>query len=325
MQKLLLLLVSAPLFILSSCGGGGNDDDIFPAATDSLGTGWTRIPTTTDRPICDIHFIGNTGFFVADSAIFKSTDGGTTWQKIYQLPHHRTIQVKMGSAQNVIVIPASGLYDTAMYVSQNGGTSFTVVGLPDRDVVTEVFFVSPTLVYAAGRKFYKSTNGGLTWSTPLYSFGFTNWSSLYFLNASVGWVSTSVGVFKTVNGGANWQQIATHPTNHQLTTSLSFITTDAGYAGDETSVWKTTNNGTSWTKLFEGKYGVSHGLRFFDMNNGYMTDTHIYKTTDGGQTWVRDLRIHRDYRDQSIMKIFFTDPDHGWAGGTDGSLYKYVK
>ena len=319
MRKLLLVLLCAPLLLLGSCDGDG--DDLFPK-TDSLGTGWTKIPTATDQTIYDMHFIGNTGFFVADSFVFKSTDGGTTWQKIYQLAEDRIIGIAMGSEQNVILIPSSGLYDHAMYTSQNGGASFTRIALPDRLDVEDVVFVSPSVVYAAGEKFYKSTNGGLTWSSPLYDFDGYNQTSLHFLNASVGWVHTVSGLFKTVNGGVNWERVPTPGFDYLVSASVYFVSANEGYAGDETNVWKTINGGTSWTKVYHGDERTLHDLRFFDSNNGYITGIHLYKTNNGGQTWARDLRIRRGHE---IVKIFFTDAYHGWASGTGGNLYKYVR
>lgn len=52
-----------------------------------------------------------------------------------------------------------------------------------------------------------------------------------------------------------------------------------------------------------------------------MTTNAIYKTADGGKTLLKECTINNS----DLIEIHFTNPQHGWAVGDRGGLYRYVQ
>ncbi len=326
MKKIFFILLITPAFFACK----KNDADKMtqtpppPAApTDSLVSGWTKIPINDSNDLIDIFFINNTGFAVGNGAnIFKSGDGGSNWTPIAKPfsgnPASYYVNVGMGNESNAIFVdPLNQLIST-----HNGGNNFTYATLSD-NYISDVFFVNSATAYAAGTNIWKTVDGGDNWM-KLYTFtagGSHNFYSLYFLNEQVGWVfRAGEGLYKTTDGGVNWQLIPV-PFDVSRDSEPFFRNADTGYLGSGNNLEKTTNGGTSWSKIFEGT-NAFHSVNFVSDNVGYVTDSsRIYKTTDGGNTWTREVFIKSVY----FTEVQFTDPNHGWACGTKGTILKYSK
>lgn len=120
------------------------------------------------------------------------------------------------------------------------------------------------------------------------------------------WGGLDSGVYKTTNGGANW-----FPVNNGLTyikvQALAIGTSNANvlYAGTDqlgttnSGVYKTTDGGASWTLVNNGIVESSKGIQaivvdptnaniaYITVFDGVANSTNgLYKTTDGGTTWV---------------------------------------
>ena len=91
-----------------------------------------------------------------------------------------------------------------------------------------------------------------------------------FLNEQRGWVIKQEGLYKTSDGGLNWQQI--RPGNFYLQPRAVFLlNADTGYMSNQTSIEKTIDGGNSWTTVFTGS-NTYHDIYFFNNDVGYITD-----------------------------------------------------
>jgi photosystem II stability/assembly factor-like uncharacterized protein len=160
------------------------------------------------------------------SRVFRSIDGGITWQDIGALG-------LAADAYAILIDPLrpSTLYaatNRGIYKTTNGGAIWnaTNAGLDDPDpfvVALAIDPLTPTVLYAATRDteffdstvVYKSTNGGATWNAA--NAGLTDSSvitlaidpltptTLYAANCQVNDGScTAFRVSKSTNGGATW-------------------------------------------------------------------------------------------------------------------------
>lgn len=320
-MKLSLFIIF--VFFLIACSKD-NDADPLPEPIDTLSTGWKKIQLPTSATVIDIFFINNsTGFAIAGNSIFRSLDGGNNWQKVYE-SRQPLSNIGMGSAANAIFTPSipfgSPISSSLTFSTDDGGSGFDSVGLADVDV-KDVFFVSESVAYAAGRNTWKTTNGGDSW-TMISSFGGPTGGerSLYFLNEQTGWV-TGHGLFKTTNAAVTWNNTpASGGLTFGGTGSISFVDNNTGYITDPYSVNKTSNGGISFTKVFSTPDHGYHDIAFVNAQTGYLTDDeHIFKTVDGGQNWMTEVFL----KSIRLVEVHFTDASHGWACGELGLILKY--
>jgi len=211
-------------------------------------------------------------------------------------------------------------YPNQLVSTRDGGSSFTVSSLPD-DNLADVFFVDSTTAYAAGANIWKTTDAGINW-TKIYGFGpGSSYCTLYFINPQTGWyLSRYFGLNKTADSGVTWQSVPAQFDNIN-NQAVFFLNADTGYVSSGLYVERTTDGGASWTKIFTGGSAyIYRDIRFVSDKTGYITDyTHIDKTQDGGNTWSSDVSLLSN----QLFALYFTDPNHGWACGSKGTILIY--
>jgi photosystem II stability/assembly factor-like uncharacterized protein len=92
---------------------------------------------------------------------------------------------------------------------------------------------------------------------------------------------------------AQWIQQSAFPTERNMY-SAYFLTPSHGFVvGDNHYLMETTDGGTTWSLLMHDSLGTLpfYRVAFGDATTGFMTGNNpspqdIYKTTDGGQTWL---------------------------------------
>lgn len=241
-------------------------------------------PTNTN-----IMFAGNPG-----GGLFKTTDGGQTWNPVFDAH----------PVQSIACIT---------FDPQNSNTMYVGTGDPD----------TPFTVFV-GNGVYKSTDGGQTWTNiGLTQMGVISGVVVNPTNSNVLYVAalgtpmqrdTNRGVYKSTNGGASWTQVlyidnqtgvsdlVIHPTNGNIVyaTSWSRIRTNQESLGFSTTsrVYKTGNGGSSWSILQNGlpggslsRYGICMSKQ--NPNKLYVSvcdSTYnlegVYVTTNGGTSFT---------------------------------------
>lgn len=156
--------------------------------------------------------------------LWKSTTGGTSWTT---------------NTDNLAVI---GCTDVAIHPTNN---QVMYLATGDGDA-------SDT--YSVG--VLKSTNGGTTWSPTGLNWLVTNGRVISRLlmnpvNPNTIFAATSNGVYRTINAGANWTQIATAAANIKDIEYKPGDTTVV-YAASTTRFYRSANGGTTFTNITSG-------------------------------------------------------------------------
>lgn len=144
----------------------------------------------------------------------KSTNGGVTWTR-YNLASGTgaTYCIAVDPANSDIVY--AGGYESsagAIYKTANGGTSWTkltATGLSGYVYDLAIDPVSTNTLYAGtGNSVFKSTNGGMNWSSTSFSGGRTNALIIDPDDNNTIYAGTYTnGVYCTTNGGSSWIQM----------------------------------------------------------------------------------------------------------------------
>jgi gliding motility-associated-like protein len=177
-------------------------------------------------------------------------------------------------------------------------------------------------IAAASRKstIFRSFNNGVTWqaidivaSTATPAFTAPTLSQLTFPSRNIGYAAGSRnGIYKTTDGGATWTSMNPFPAVNQFPPGFpnTAITYTEIMAVDDNTVfvvgnmftttgikrvYKTIDGGANWIDITgnipaQFPVGNTTGVLFHDANNGYIIiGSTIFKTTDGGTTWVMDI------------------------------------
>lgn len=200
-----------------------------------------------------IYVCGYTYDAVALPLLFKSTDGGTTFEDIssnlstgfylYTIGVHPTNPdiVYLGASSGIYRSTDGGVTWTYQY---NATSNYTMVTTPlDSDVVYCGTYFS----------IYKSMDAGSTWVNSGTGLEGYYWRGIAVnpFNSSTVYSGNRVGFFKTTDAGTNWFE---YNNNLNLASICNFaiapIPTPLVYTScEEVGVFRTTDHGASWTKL----------------------------------------------------------------------------
>lgn len=167
---------------------------------------------------------------------------------------------------------------------------------------------------STGQKLSWTADGGSHWTeiTPKLAHKHQTISSVYFLDASVGWVLLKCAddldsvadegcwnIAFTVDAGQNW---SITPEKIAVPFSREYLQDMPGFSGQ------------SWLQFSD----LQHGWEVLDIAHNSATPSSgmMLRTTDGGKTWAttKDLPLAEQFR--------FINPKDGWiTGGPEGQLF----
>ncbi len=281
-------------------------------------------------PISKIHFINQTnGWMIGGATVSRTTNGGNSWA---------STQTSLGSWATLSTIrfvdPTYGWLmgqgDSPNYrsghllKSTDGGATwiekFSIGGSFVYDWFTDIAPVDRDTcrAMAAFSSFYKTTDGGSSWSeitrVPYLK-------QLSTINKKKMLGAGSYGcLFVSTNAGTTWSRTSpghaiSYPSDLMVLDSLNVFA-----VGGKTML-KTSDAGMTWnaSTVFAGPgYFDARAVWFADGQNGWIGAESsggwggLHRTTDGGQSWVAQVdHVHR------IFGIFFLDHENGWFGSGD--------
>ncbi len=270
-------------------------------------------------------------------AVFKTTDGGVTWQ---------TSQYNdtSGAVNGINFINANtgflcGGTRARIHKTTDGGATWADIstGLSGTNTYNAIFAVDENNIFVAftTRRLYYTSNSGANWTliTLPGTTGGTTMTDVYFKNASTGYACGNPNYFAfTTDGGANWTQsnVASATLGQRDLTYHNNTVYMLG--GSRVYLYKSTTDGASWDSLkFYDSSNVNQPLQSSitfnsvavngnDMvvvgGNGYVS-----ASSDGGATWS-----NKNYSVNSgsnfYTSIYMASESDIWltSGGGVGSL-----
>jgi len=160
---------------------------------------------------------------------------------------------------------------------------------------------------------------------------------LFFVNLYTGWAVAGQGqVYKTTDGGMNWQQ-EFQPVGNSWLRCVGFVDSLTGFIGvydstfGQAALLKTTNGGSNWLKVTNISAPKPKGLCGIcvvkNTNVVYACGriegpAILIKSTDAGNTWIN---INMSAYASRFVDCYFSSPDSGFVVGGQGDPYAQTK
>ncbi|HMQ77970.1 MAG TPA: T9SS type A sorting domain-containing protein [Ignavibacteria bacterium] len=192
-------------------------------------------------------FVSAKDYSPSSSSVWKTTDGGSSWQQVFSQPNGEIYSLEVFSNGTGIMIgkPFSGRW--SLFKTSNYGSTWDSAGMfvPGSGGSTENSLYTRDNEYwfgASGGRLYYSSNSGINWSYQ--TLGSTNIIGIWF-NGQTG-IATGSGGFRTTNGGISWSPLTIPGTGNQLPIS-GYGTNFWMITRGSINIYNTTNNGDNWS------------------------------------------------------------------------------
>lgn len=210
--------------------------------------------------------------------------------------------------------------------TSNGGNNWFSNTVQSSDYLTDVYFLNNSVGFVSGSYnnagiLYKTIDGGMGWALLMN----TNNIGLYeaeidkiyvldqnsFYVMGLDKVAYEGFLFKTTNGGSNWQRSGIF-SSYDLLYGICFTDMNTGWlCGSSGKTWKTTNGGLNWTFNMAGYNRDFKYIHFADANTGCLIGVAgtICKSTNGGINWY----LTNSNTTQDLNNGYFVNGNTGWA------------
>gem|GEM_PF-6137052 len=211
--------------------------------------------------------------------------------------------------------------------THDGGSSWQKQTIETLQSLTSVCFLNADTGFAVGTGgvIFKTVDGGNHWVaknsgllTVFYRVRFLNWNLGFVVGANG-------GILKSTDGGESWIKQNSGFAGSVL--DISIWSNDTAFAiGD--GVKRTSDGGVTWvTCLLYNRPLHSISFPTHDMGvivSGLYTRTDIFKSTDGGTTWIKDPNqyVPGVNNQPRLFSGHFISKDTGYAVGDTGTIFK---
>jgi len=276
-------------FINAKIGWAAGNSGLILHTKDG-GATWLQQISGTGSRLGDVFFLNDKqGWCVGVSGtILQTSDGGITWQK-------QQSNTEFGFSAVTFTDSLSG------WVVGGGVSQNAIVGI-----------------------ILRTKDGGKRWNdiTPGL---IPTLDDVVFVDTLKGWVAAGGGsaldagaILHTADGGDHWTfQILDYNSAFQ---SIAFVDSltgwTAGYYQNQAAILSTSDGGKHWQVH---KNGLFWAIAFVDKLNGWgAASGGIYRTTDGGNTWLEQDHL----TSRTFSAIDFVDRFNGWAVGDLGMIVR---
>lgn len=203
--------------------------------------------------------------------------------------------------------------------------------------LVDIDFVNTKTGFVADRNcnIFKTSDAGKTWKNiynvpkDFVGMSFVNDKVGYFIDSYFCTTTNKIIIYKTTNGGVNWDKLEYPYTDYPFAfTSIYFRTALHGCISggviltnkDNGNIATTHDGGNTWKVCNLGETFKFYEAFFIDENTGWIPCISglIFKTTDGGDSWKI---VYNPPKGGAILFVYFIDHNIGFAGGSRGKLY----
>jgi photosystem II stability/assembly factor-like uncharacterized protein len=338
-EKLIGKIFTQKIFFVDRLNGWciGSGCPPFLMRTRDGGSTWIELPAPIEclngayyNP-WDVFFLDTlNGFFGHNlGAIYKTIDGGVSWQKQFQnIPPGKNIR----DIYFINNIKGFAIGNLQLLKTTDGGDNWVkdsaVVGISDGKWHKINFIDSLFGWIITNDSIYRTTDNGTNWSKFIIDNsvnGDSGIRDINFISPAYGWASTGKGLFKSIDSGKIWTNINTN----YIFSSICFLNINNGWATSNNILYNTTDGGITWIANHKNiTEETLFDIDFIDDSTGWAVGTggafgsgqrgEIIYTKDGGNSWDKQ----NSGVNQWLKSVEFINKDVGWIAGTSGTILK---
>ncbi len=291
---------------------------------------FTELPSGTTHDLNDIFFVNDsTGYACGgerytEGNILKTTDGGNTWKAQGENLNKALNRQYYASADSGFIVGMDG----KIYKTTDAGNYWNLYQSPRYQPLHDVVMLTAQKALCCGGDGYKTGyiystyDGGEHWSIDTFPMEFR---SLFFTDDETGFVAGYGVIFKTTDGGTEWQLTEAKGDFFQ---SVFFTSALTGYAvGYEGTILKTENGGDDWELLRNGNNILQETwhpgqITFRDATTGYIIGEKgcFLRTSDAGVTWQQVENAPKI----DFHGIYLTSSG-GFLCGEGGKIFRFLE
>ncbi len=329
----MVLIQACTKTILTQIGNGSTQIDSTLPQKELLSKGWSVLQTGNNFYGDIVFYDENTGYLMTQDRLYKSKDGGLHWNYVpitfkegYKNLNNQDY-LNICVLRNKVFICTQGRYGALPYLLVVKEDA-TLDSIKFSDGIADIRFINQDTGYlVTSNSYYKSTDGGETWSlgAQLVSGNVSNLannfpgSMLEFNSENHGWIGMKDSLFTISNNDSI--QVVKMPTlaNDWYWFSIAAPSDSTLFLATSNGLFRSLDGGKSISNTkFPFDFKGNIDLYFSDDNNGYLSSgNRIYKTVDGGNTWSIEVELNSE---TYIVEIDFKNPNLGWACCSNGQV-----
>ena len=333
---------------------GGDNGKMYTFTETDTGFTHSDVVVDTALDIQDIYFSDDmTGLITGSTGgIFKTTDGGTSWNEISGVDITGHLNDIVPAGANLFAVGyddnnTSGVVEKSV----DEGESWYFRGYGMSVNLHDVMFIDRNKGWVVGKQGYifHTTDGGNVWMHQRSGTS-KNLEGIFFLSDGLhGWAVGQAGrILSTTNGGADWTVNTSYFGDYWLQ-DVWFLDEQHGFlCGIDGLIAYTEDGGENWTEQVSGVSVDLNDIHFLSATEGYIAGANgtILHTTDGGDNWLQlttgiynslrsmyflsssDIWVaggaHWESSELSVLATYegvgFSDENNGWLIGSAGRI-----
>lgn len=302
--------------------------------------GWIyQNPYPTSNTLLAVKFVTPQKGWIAGEkgTILYTEDGGDTWEAQLSGTGHDIRSLAFVNEKQGWAVGNDG----TIIHTEDGGKTW-VSQYEAKTPLHKIFFINEKEGWAVGDEgtVLHTTDSGNKWE-KINIGTYRSIASIYFITPQTGWMLAGDEVYRTRDGGKNWEEskidvkIKRHGVGSSKIIREEEIASDWWqgdiYFTDEKNGWAvfgfwymshTSDGGKTW-KTDETGFSVGH-ISFDDEKHGCVAGATIRCTEDGGKTWNErsGLKPEGSHILLALWGISFSGQKVGFTVGKDGKIFK---